>query len=75
MHQALRTRLEYPIPFQVLPLQDCVDLATFLIRATMSAQRLAVAVRGVGGPIDVAVITRTKGLDYVKQKTVRAGDT
>jgi hypothetical protein len=68
--QALRQNLGFPIPYQVLPLQDCVDLATFLIRTTMTAQRLAIGVRGVGGPIDVAVITRTEGLRYVQQKTI-----
>ena len=31
----------YTIPYSVLPLQDCVDLATFLIRTTMTAQSLA----------------------------------
>jgi 20S proteasome alpha/beta subunit len=70
-------QLEYRIPYMVLPLQDCVDLATFLIRTTMTAQELAVAVRGVGGPIDVAYITRTKRLTFVQQKRIRgeAGST
>ena len=66
----LTKRLQYPIPYQVLPLQDCVDLALFLIRTTMVAQRLAIGVRGVGGPIDVAVVTRTEGLRYIQQKVV-----
>jgi hypothetical protein len=58
------------IPFQILPLQDCIDLATFLIRTTIIAQGLSVDLRGVGGPIDVAIITRTDGLKYVQQKTI-----
>ena len=70
MHQELISNLQYPIPYQVLPLQDCVDLSIFLIRTTMLAQQLAIAVRGVGGPIDVAIITRTKGLEYVQQKEI-----
>lgn len=70
LSKTLRERLEFPIPYMVLPLQDCVDLAIFLIRTTMTAQRLAVGVRGVGGPIDVAIITRTKGLWYVQQKEI-----
>lgn len=70
IHAALSSNLQYPIPYQVLPLQDCVDLAIFLIRTTIMAQRLAVGIRGVGGEIDVAVITRTKGFDFIKQKTV-----
>lgn len=70
VRQTLMANLQYPIPYQVLPLQDCIDLAIFLIRTTVVAQNLAIAVRGVGGPIDVAVITRTKGLQYVQQKEI-----
>ena len=66
----LRENLTFPIPYAVLPLQDCVDSAIFLIRATMVAQRLAIGVRGVGGPIDVAVVTRTGGLKYIQQKAI-----
>jgi len=66
----LRKQTEFQIPYQVLPLQDCVNLAIFLIRTTMSAQQLAVAVRGVGGMIEVATITRTDGLRIVQTKEI-----
>jgi hypothetical protein len=58
-----------------LPLQDCVELATFLIRTTIIAQGLSVDLRGVGGPIDVAIITRTEGLQYIQQKNVHGEKT
>lgn len=61
-------KLQFPIPYQVLPLQDCVNLATLLIRTTISAQSVSVGVRGVGGPIDVATITRTDDLQFVQAK-------
>lgn len=70
LHSALKKRMEFPIPYSVLPLQDCVDLAVFLVRTTMVAQQLAIGVRGVGGPIDVAVIRRTGGLRYVQRKVI-----
>lgn len=66
--QVFRQNLLYPIPYQVLPLQDCIDLATFLIRSTMTIQSFAVGVRGVGGPIDVAVIAPTRGLRFIQRK-------
>ena len=47
--QSVGAKLEYRIPYDVLPLQDCVDLAAFLIRTTITAQKFAIAVRGVGG--------------------------
>ncbi|MDP6495742.1 MAG: hypothetical protein QGI09_10090, partial [Dehalococcoidia bacterium] len=68
--QALRSQLEFPIPYQVLPLQDGVDLATFMIRSTMNMQNLAVGDRGVGGQIEVAVITRTGGIHFVQRKQI-----
>jgi hypothetical protein len=74
LHGTLRKGLQFPIPYQVLPLQDCVDLAVFLIRTTMTAQRLAIGVRGVGGPIDVATITRMEGLSYVQRKVIHGED-
>ena len=72
--QQFRMRLGFQIPYQVLPLQDCVDLATFLIRSTITLQRLAVGLRGVGGPIEVAIITRTGGLEYIQRKEIRGED-
>lgn len=67
--EALRP-LGIGIPYQFLPLQDCVNLAIFLIRTTITAQELTIGVRGVGGPIDVATITRREGLNPVQQKKI-----
>jgi len=73
-YAALTPKFEYPIPFQVLPLQDSVNLATLLIRSTMSLQNLAVGLRGVGGPIEVAIVDRTSGLNYVQRKKIHGED-
>ena len=66
----LRTRLSARIPWQFLPLQDCVDLSIFLVRATITLQKWTVDVRGVGGAVDVATITRTEGFKHVQQKAI-----
>ena len=66
----LESTLSSRIPYQFLPLQDCVDLSIFLIRTTMELQRWIVDVRGVGGSIDVATITRTDGFKPIQQKTI-----
>jgi hypothetical protein len=66
----LRTQLSAKIPMQFLPLQDCVDLSIFLIRITITIQTWLVGVRGVGGAIDVATITRTEGFRPIQQKKV-----
>ncbi len=69
--EKLKAEVQYMIPFQVLALQDCVNLAIFLIRTTIDAQGLAVALRGAGGMIEVATITRTSGLKFVQQKKIQ----
>lgn len=63
-------QLSLPIPYQFLPLQDCVDLSAFLVKMTSAVQAWTVGVRGVGGAIDVATITRTEGFRAIKQKKV-----
>lgn len=63
--------LSTAIPYQFLPLQDCVDLSIFLIRSTITLQTWQVGIRGVGGAIDVATITQTEGFRYVQQKMIR----
>jgi hypothetical protein len=66
----LDSRLSLRIPYQFLPLQDCVDLAIFLIRTSIEIQNWLVDIRGVGGAIDVATITRTEGFKSIQQKTI-----
>lgn len=66
----LRAKLAAKIPWQFLPLQDCVDLSIFLVRATISLQKWTVGIRGVGGAVDVATVTRIKGFQYVQQKEI-----
>jgi len=58
------------VPFQAMALQDCVNLAIFFIRTTMDAQNLTVGIRGVGGPIDVAVITGSRGIEFIQRKEI-----
>ena len=66
----LRGTLTAKIPYQFLPLQDCVDLSIFLIRTTIMMQKWIVGIRGVGGAIDVATITRTECFKIDKKKTI-----
>ena len=66
----LKGALSVPIPYQFLPLQDCVDLSIFLVRMTINIQKWLVGVRGVGGFVDVATITRTEGFKAIQQKKI-----
>jgi hypothetical protein len=70
--------LQMPLPLAVMALQDLVDLAIFFIRTTITYQQLTVGIRGCGGPIDVATITRREGLKFIQRKEIvgeaRTGD-
>jgi hypothetical protein len=63
--------LTVQIPYPFLSLQDCVDLSIFLIRTTMNIQTWQIGIRGVGGAIDVATITRIRGFEPVQLKTIK----
>jgi hypothetical protein len=62
--------LAMPIPYQFLPLQDSVDLALFLVKTTATLQGWTTGMRGVGGAVDVATITRTDGFRAVQEKQI-----
>ena len=68
LDQFLRQTFNLPIPYQFLPLQDCVDLSIFLIKTTIELQKWMIGIRGVGGVIDVATITRTEGFNVYRGK-------
>lgn len=70
-------KMAYNIPFKYMTLQDGIDFAVFMIRTTIDMQRFADgtvgepgAVQGVGGAIDVAVIT-TDGFRWIQKKELR----
>lgn len=70
LRQKVLPALALPIPYQFLPLQDCVDLSIFLVKATATIQKWMLGVRGVGGAIDVATITRTEGFEAIQEKRI-----
>jgi hypothetical protein len=71
LHQTLRRELGATIPYPFLSLQDSVDLCIFLIQTTASMQTWQVGIRGVGGAIDVATITRTEDFRHIQTKEIR----
>jgi hypothetical protein len=67
---AIQQTIQLNVPIQFMPLQDCVNLAKLLLKTTIDAQSLTVGIRGCGGEIDVATITKNKGLHFVKKKEI-----
>ncbi len=72
LRRQLSNQLALGVPYNTIGLQECIDLATFLIRATMTAHNLSMRFhRGVGGEIEVAVITRTDGLRWIQKRELQ----
>lgn len=65
-------QLQLALPIQFMPLQDCINLAILFIRTTISTQSLTVGLRGCGGDIDVAIITRNHALSFIQKKEIIA---
>jgi hypothetical protein len=72
LQQTITTTLVMPFPVEFMALQDYIDMALFFIRTTIAGQKLTVGIRGCGGPIDVATITRSCGFNFVQRKTIKA---
>nr|WP_319373713.1 hypothetical protein [uncultured Methanobacterium sp.] len=73
--------LEYAIQWGTMTLQDAIDFATLMIQTTSAIQRFSDGINadpgdmpGVGGPIDVAVITPDHGFVWVKKKQLKFAD-
>ncbi len=74
--------LEYLINWGTMTLQDAIDFCTLIIQTTSAIQRFSDGILddpgdmpGVGGPIDIAVITRDKGFVWISKKKLKVGDT
>lgn len=68
----LKTQTQLAIPWAFLPLQDCVNLAVFMVATTIAMQQWMVTLRGVGGAVDIATITRTDGFKPIRVKKITA---
>lgn len=73
--------LEYVIQWGTMTLQDAIDFCTLMIQTTSAIQRFSDGVQadpgdmpGVGGPVDVAVITPNKGFVWVDKKKLSVGN-
>jgi len=73
--------LEYVIQWGTMTLQDGIDFSVLAIETTAAIQRFSDGVisnpgdiPGVGGPVDVAVITPEKGFVWVAKKSLSVGN-
>ncbi|MFO7966809.1 MAG: hypothetical protein R6U44_04340 [Archaeoglobaceae archaeon] len=66
--QVLQEQLAADIAFGPMPIQDAIDLGNFLVDTAVKFHRFKAGAPTVGGPIDVAAITKHEGFKWVKRK-------
>ena len=66
--QALFDQYAYPILVSMMPLQDAVDFAMYLANVVVGRHRFVAGPALCGGEIDVSVITRDGGFEWLKRK-------
>lgn len=64
IEQALSAPLIHP----AMPIQDAIDLAEFLVDLTIGYLRFNPGAPTVGGPVEVAAITKHEGFKWIKRK-------
>jgi hypothetical protein len=70
-YEVMKQEVALPLVVNALALQDAVNLALTLINTTIELQSLSVGQRTVGGPIDIATITREDNLRFVQKKEIQ----
>ena len=59
--QQIMARTALPLVYAGMPIGEVIDLADFLVDATIKFVRFAPGHQTVGGPIEVAAMTRHEG--------------
>lgn len=66
--QLSRQRMTAPLVVPPMAIQDVIDLAIFLVEATINFVKFSPGAPSVGGPIEVAAITKHEGFKWVQRK-------
>lgn len=64
----IQERVQYSILQDAMPIQDAIDLAAFLVDLTIKTSRFSPGPSTVGGPVEVAAITKHEGFKWVQRK-------
>jgi hypothetical protein len=51
-----------------MPIQDAIDLARFLVDASIKFSRFVPGPQVVGGPVEIAAITKHEGFKWINRK-------
>ena len=64
----LKPQMQAPLIFPPMPIQDAIDLAEFLVHTAIQFSRFLPGPKVVGGPIEIAAITRHEGYKWIRRK-------
>ena len=64
----LQQKLSAPVVAPAMPIQDAIDLAEFLVNVAISYARFIPGAPTVGGPIEIAAITKHEGFKWIRRK-------
>jgi hypothetical protein len=65
---AIRSEMELdPVP-PAMPIQDAIDLAEYLVHLTIKFVHFMPGAETVGGPVEIAAITKHEGFKWVRRK-------
>jgi hypothetical protein len=66
--EAIKAQVQAQIVNAGMPIKDAIDLAEFLVQVTIGYVRFCPGGPTVGGPIEVAAVTRHEGFKWVQRK-------
>jgi hypothetical protein len=66
--EVLKNALTAPLAVAPMPFQDAIDLAEFLVDLTIKFTRFFPGPKTVGGPIEIAAISKHEGFKWVQRK-------
>lgn len=64
----LKSELLAPLVMPAMPIQDAIDLAEFLVYLTIQFSRFSPGAPTVGGPVEIAAITKHEGYKWAARK-------
>lgn len=64
----LQASMQAPMVFAPMPIQDAIDLARFLVHAASMFSRFIPGPNVVGGPIEIAAITKHEHFKWISRK-------
>jgi hypothetical protein len=70
----LQQALTAPLVMPAMPFQDAIDLAAFLVDLTINFSRFLPGAPTVGGPIEIAAISKHEGFKWIRRKHYYTSD-